>query len=125
MIDILIGLYFVVLALAFIGFPCLWLRFVWWLVFTPITPERPQTEADGRTIEARFEVITPEPHPPISVHVDPGEAPTELITEVFLAFSAMHMAEGGSRLRIIDRSQPIPQAQEIPEDGQPYRESAP
>jgi hypothetical protein len=37
---------------------------------------------------------------PLSVYIEPGDAPEELITELFLTLSALHTAHGGSGLQI-------------------------
>src|SRR5262249_40248212 len=38
--------------------------------------------------------------PPLTVYLDPGEAPQELITEFYLALDALYRAYGGSGLEI-------------------------
>jgi len=39
---------------------------------------------------------------PIEVYLDPGDAPQELITEFFLALSALYQAHGGSGLKFVN-----------------------
>jgi len=50
-------------------------------------------DPDRRAIESEPE--------PLEVYLDPGEAPEELLTEFFVALSAVYRAHGGSGLKVI------------------------
>ena len=43
---------------------------------------------------------TEDDFPPIIVHIEPGNAPAELITDYYVALSALYRAYGGSGLKI-------------------------
>jgi hypothetical protein len=70
-------------------------------------PDEPNDEDEIRAIKSPPRVDE------LTVYIDPGDAPQELITELYLALSALYRAHGGSGLKLVSEKRRLLQAEEV------------